>query len=343
MPTTTISSTPAPQGPTPPNNNVQFPGITTPGPGKGGALHIIQQPAFDKRIYDLSLPMGQGSSIYRGVMFWDPAVAWAPPIGGSTGGTAGQTAANAPAVWFLYNPSTIAASYALDSASGQANLLYPVATVSANLIVPLQQTVSFTIMFDRTYEVNTPTIPNGLLQLYGVDIDILALKQFTGMFSSIVSTAGSTSPDTTTGISANPFGLGAGANLTSTPDNNTNTTTINQILSGNYINQGVMTVALSYIYFSGPNGGGIGLKYYGYVSGWDVQYTHFSELMVPMRAVVDITFTLLPPANTGSSPGAAPGGATTPAGGTPAQQAASGLTATQIAALKAALHGPPGA
>ena len=50
-------------------------------------------------------------------------------------------------------------------------------------------------------------------------------------------------------------------------------------------------MALAYIFFGAP---GASLVYYGYVSYWDVTYTHFAQNMVPMRAVVDVSFTLLP-------------------------------------------------
>ena len=58
------------------------------------------------------------------------------------------------------------------------------------------------------------------------------------------------------------------------------------------ISQGVMQLTFLYVYFSYP---GYGLEYYGYIDSWDVQFTHFTQSMIPMRCVCDISFTLLPP------------------------------------------------
>jgi hypothetical protein len=41
-------------------------------------------------------------------------------------------------------------------------------------------------------------------------------------------------------------------------------------------------------------GGVYGAFYYGYVDSFDVTFTHFTQFMVPMRAAVDVSFTLLP-------------------------------------------------
>lgn len=262
-------------------------------PTKAAATPAWVQPPFDPRITKLTLPMGSGvTGINRGYMVWDPTVPWSPPFGG-----AGQTFAKAPRVEFLYNPSTVAASYAIDNTSAQSSLLYPVANVTPNLVVPLNQTVSFTIMFDRTYELwgdspLNPGEPPGSapgdihdphtpMQKFGCGLDVLAMQQFTGMFSTIENATGGSN-------SANPFS----GSSTNKAISGISPTTINEALNGGKA-QGIFAVVLSYVFFSGsPN---YGLTYYGYVSGWDVQYTHFAQNMVPMRAVIDVSYTLLPP------------------------------------------------
>ena len=48
----------------------------------------------------------------------------------------------------------------------------------------------------------------------------------------------------------------------------------------------------AYLYLGQRN---TNLNYYGYISEWDVTYTHWTQWMVPMRCVIDISFTMLPP------------------------------------------------
>lgn len=240
---------------------------------------LLQQPTFDPRIRRLAQPFGTGTTpLQRGHMAWDPNVPWPQPY------SQHQNWAGAPKILFLYNPSTVAASYEISDATAQSALIYPVTSVSPILRVPLQQQISFTIMFDRTYELfsaatNQSTSnaaasdPNSkIMQQYGVELDILCVKQFTGMFTQVY--AGN-----------NPLASSDGSSST------TDTQNVNQGFSINGINQGVMQLAISYIYFGDPQSG---LRFYGYIDSWDVQYTHFTQGMVPMRAVVDISFTLLP-------------------------------------------------
>jgi hypothetical protein len=68
------------------------------------------------------------------------------------------------------------------------------------------------------------------------------------------------------------------------------------------VTQGVMQMTFCYVYFGDPKKG---LKYYGYIDSWEVQFTHFSQGMIPMRCVVDISFSLLPPPVQNVPPGAA--------------------------------------
>jgi hypothetical protein len=57
-----------------------------------------------------------------------------------------------------------------------------------------------------------------------------------------------------------------------------------------------MLIMPSFCYFGSSIAGGTS-QFYGYVDSWDVQYTHYTNLMVPIRCVVDIEYTLLPQAS----------------------------------------------
>jgi hypothetical protein len=243
--------------------------------------YLIQQPPFDPRIRSLSRPFQSGSAtgastnIQRGYMAWDPQIPWPKPY------SANQSWAGAPKVLFLFNPSTVEASYQISDATAQSALIYPITQVQPILRVPLQQQVGFTIMFDRTYEMNTGGTANVSMKQFGVELDILAMKQFTGMFTDVYP-------------GNNPL-LDANGNPVPGNPTNVNPTKLN----ANGINQGIMQLALSYVYFAAPTNG---LRYYGYCDSWDVSYTHFAQNMVPMRAVVDISFTLLPPPGVAGPP-----------------------------------------
>lgn len=200
----------------------------------------------------------------RGFMVWDTALCAA----------AGYSPNDPPAVSFLFNPSTVQASYSLSASSAQSAMIFGVTTGSGGSVpfVGLQQQMSFTMLFDRTYELNT-TGANIDTQFMGVEVDVRQMKQFTGMFSAQTAKSGFYT---------------SGQNL---PPNQ-------QIIqsdgTGQGPQQGVMLLMPSYCYFSGTQSVGGTSSYYGYVDSWDVQYTHFSNSMIPIRCVIDVSYTLLP-------------------------------------------------
>lgn len=198
----------------------------------------------------------------RGYMIWDKS---SLPPGYS----------EAAQVLFLYNPSEVSATYALQP-SATAAQWFRNPSDTAQLRVPLVQSVNFTLLFDRTYAFwNGAT---GDMLLYGVDTDVRAMRQFTGMFVNNDNQAQAT-------------GQQAG------------------------LSQGIMGRIDSFLHFAA---GRQGLSYFGYVDSWDVTYTHFSNNMVPMRCSLDVSFTLLPPkAQTNNHPGGnhGPGTTATPGGG----------------------------
>lgn len=169
-------------------------------------------------------------------------------------------------VHYLYNPSTVQANYSVGGGSGnnaQLSQLYPVAGQNSNLVVPMTQSANWTIMFDRTFELMGQGNNKGNNindpKVAGVNVDILSMMQFTGMM--------------------------------------TNTGTKTSATDGsNDIWPSVMQMIPSYAYFGG--GGNNTTRYYGYINEWDVTITHWTHNMVPMRCVIDISWSMLPkPAN----------------------------------------------
>lgn len=233
-----------------------------PGPSVTQTLH---QPPFDPRIRNIHNPMGAGTAKFeRGFMVWDVTYCAA----------AGYSPHDPPSVSFLFNPSTVQASYSLSDSTAQAAMIFGVTAGGASSApyVGLQQSMNFTLMFDRTYEVNSGATSGAGFdaKVNGVEADVRAMKQFTGMFAAATSQSGaytSALPSGQKPVQATGTGYGP--------------------------QQGIMLMMPSYCFFGSGQIGGTS-QYYGYVGSWNVQYTHFNTFMVPMRCVVDIEYTLLP-------------------------------------------------
>lgn len=255
------------------------------------------QAAFDKRIRTLAMPMqANKASIQRGFMVQAQAMP------GYAANASGRFRFN-----YLYNPSTVEAMYTIQSSSAGLSYLFPNAGDTGDLAVPINQSVSWTVMFDRTYELNGGSYSTEGVQItgstavpapgnvtcdptvYGVWADVLQMQYFTGMMLQ-------------GGAAQNASGI-----IDVTPST-----------SGNYsatfkANQGFMMMIPCWAFFGASNQS---INYYGYISEWDVTYTHWTQWMVPMRCVMDISFNMLPPpvskgtANTAGyyAPTATPGG-----------------------------------
>jgi hypothetical protein len=251
-----------------------------------GSFTYFPQPQFDSRIYSLVFPMASAGSGQSGAVnggLTRGFMAWAAPI--TTNGYGGQRAS----VNFLYNPTTITASYNMDASDVSAALLYRQPGDYTSAIFAMNQMVSFSLLFDRTFELwgayNSNATPKGNNaasaavanpSITGVNADVMAMMQLTGMMltSQQNQQSGVTNPD--------------GANKTVAPITGT---------------QGVMTLIPTWLFLGALAGG---LNYYGYVSDWSVTYTHFSQYMVPMRCAVNVDFALLVPPGTdgkANSPG----------------------------------------
>jgi hypothetical protein len=278
-----------------PLNNPAVGGLVT--SNQAQANYLWNQPNFDPRVYRIGQAFAggvgsTGAPVFRGYMSWDPNVTWVDPYSGN------QTWTGAPKVYFLYNPSTISASYQIDQTNGaQASMMFPVSNSGGNLVMPLQQTLGFTLMFDRTYEIWAGN--NAAINNLGCEVDVIAMKQFTGMFTTAAQNLNNSS-----GSSANnnnPYSIDTSSESALT----VNTANPNQ---GGLL-QGMMTYVQSYFFFSNPP---TGLMYYGVVNNFDVQYTHFAQDMRPMRCVIDVSVNLLPPVGAASG-NAAKNSATTQA------------------------------
>jgi hypothetical protein len=238
----------------------------------GSGTGASRQAPFDKRIRTLAFPMTTNKHhMRRGYMIQQNS------LPGYSGNRGGKFVFN-----FLYNPSTIEASYSVQTSGAALSYMFPNAGDAGDLAVPINQSVSWTVMFDRTYELNmgsyapdgtlirgsraTPT-PHGLTadpMVYGVFADVLQLQFFTGMMLQ--------------------GGHAKGSDFLQGSTNKGQTFNFKA-------DQGFMMMVPSWVFF----GSQANLNYFGYISAWDVTYTHFTQHMIPMRCVIDITFQMLPP------------------------------------------------
>jgi len=235
-------------------------GGSGPKPNKpaGSSAPFYIQPPFDIRIYHTQFPLfglASGGKLQRGFMQWKS------PIAGYS-----QNAK----VSFLFNPSTVTAAYTMatgysDPADAQATLMFRDAADPGIPRFPLSQSISFALLYDRTYELwggyntdGTPVAGGSTAEINnphvnGVNVDILAMKQFTGMLSSL------------------PAGVGNSKNFAEHQ-------------------QGPMLFVPCWFYLGLADG----LDYYGFITDWQVQITHWTQYMVPMRCVINVDMTLLP-------------------------------------------------
>lgn len=232
-----------------------------------------QQAPFDRRIRTLAMPMQNvKKQVKRGYLIQKNS------LPGYRSGRDGRYAFN-----YLYNPSTIEAMYTVQTSGAALSYLYPNAGDNGDLAVPINQSVSWTVMYDRTYELNSGSYdsegklvsgstavpaPGGITadpRVYGVWSDVIQMQYFTGMMLQ-------------GGSAANAAGI------------------LENVSSGSKsfsfkANQGFMMMVPCWAFF----GSQTNINYFGYISEWDVTYTHFTQFMVPMRCVMDITFNMLPP------------------------------------------------
>jgi hypothetical protein len=233
---------------------------------------LYVQPGFSPNIQTTYGGFGSqnNGSLTRGFMEWDT------PLPGYSG---------LAKVNFQFNPSTLAVAYYNQTATNQAitDYLFSIPQATAAPVVPLQQSLSFALLYDRTYElwgsygangwpsnIPFPDMPGAVNNpsAAGVMVDILAMQQLTGMFA------------------VENTGIG---NATASPQSNNapGGAATGEVLKP----QNPTLLWPTWVYFGATPAGAY---YYGYVTDWQVQITQWTQYMVPMRCVINVDFTLLP-------------------------------------------------
>lgn len=223
----------------------------------------LSQPKFDSRINALAFPLAGQSSKSTSVGLTRGYMRQYQPL---------PNYSRSSVIHYQYNPSTVSSDYNIADPSAQAALNFPNPGDTAQLAIPLSQTVSWSLMYDRTYELlgsyddsGNTKYPNAAVndpRVIGCEADVMQFKDFTGMLTNY------------------SYGTASTSNLSK----NVNYT----------LNQGIMQLVMAYAYF-GSSGQGNNTQYFGYINEWSVQYTHFTQYNVPMRCVIAVYFTMMPP------------------------------------------------
>ncbi|MFD4858435.1 hypothetical protein [Streptomyces atratus] len=228
----------------------------------------IGNPPFDPRVTTLTklMPVNNRnvSGIARGFIIQDKGVGDVPYM-----------------VNFLYNPPSVKVSHQTDVASSVSVTpqAYRNPLDKGNWNIPLSATIGFNLLFDRTYEMwGGPQVPNAgdytgwVPQTHGVWVDIAALYRVVGIIQPKDNAV--TNSPLRPGVPTSPYVDHSSDGLTSLISNS---------------NPGPMPLTPVTVYFGGVDS----LSYHGYISSIELDWTHFSQMMVPMRCVVAVSMNLM--------------------------------------------------
>jgi len=169
---------------------------------------------------------------------------------------------------FLYNPSTVQVSHGIDA----ANQVMPPYTRSdldtGTPLIAAGGTLSFSLLFDRTYEMSDPSQWNTIPGTYGVMADIHVLYNLCGINTKQQVWTSSTASDAASSQTADNIGI-----MQMNP-------------CWVHFNQARHLYADKLPPMSR-------MSYFGYLNSLDIQYTHFSQRMTPVRCAVGISMQLM--------------------------------------------------
>lgn len=234
---------------------------------------LVVQPKFAEQIQTLPSPLGVNVPLERGFMIWDKTDAL------YTGGEFGD---GRDVIHFLFNPSTITTDYQANNTSLQAAQMYQIPSDQGNFIPQvLSQTVSFDLYFDRTFELNYGGNGSAINDpaVIGVQADVYQFMQFTGVTRQADQNAAQILKQAGSAGSQVLGALRTSGLMMLIPC---------KVFFGNALAQMNQNASSSNF-----NAVSSQVQYYGFISAWTVNYTHFTAAMVPIRAVISVTLTML--------------------------------------------------
>lgn len=176
----------------------------------------------------------------------------------TTGGYAQQYRVN-----FLYNPATIHESRSLDLNNDVLPTYARNPDDPGQYATGMNTSIGFSLLFDRTYELWDKAYAGTEAGTFGVMADVNAFYNMLNINQQVTVTP--------------PQAIGGSVPFSST--------------SYGQIVQGAMTAVPVDLYFGYKSPGA--LKYFGYITQFDVTYTHFTQKMVVQRCAINIGFQVM--------------------------------------------------
>jgi hypothetical protein len=167
---------------------------------------------------------------------------------------------------FLYNPSTIQETRSLDTNSGVLPGWARNPNDPGQYNTQLNSVVNFSLLFDRTYEMWDSNYVDTIQGVFGVRADVEAFYNLMGVNFP---------------VAQSKSGLVGRTDLPGLPNG-----------VADVIVQGPMMQIPANLTFGVDTPAT--LNYFGYISSFDVTYTHFTQRMVPVRCAINVGFTLMP-------------------------------------------------
>lgn len=237
---------------------------------------LVIQPKFAPQIQNLTSPLGVSSPLQRGYMIWTEK-----NFNGYTGGPLGD---GRDMINFLFNPSTVSADFQGQMTGQQGVMQFKYSGDKGNYApIPLQQTASWQLYFDRTYELmyggNSSAINDPAV--IGCQADVYQFMQFTGM----TATADQSQADIFKQVGNNALA--------------------EQVI-GTLRTNGLLQFVPALVVFgsagaqlgqnpnsSNFNAVGAQVQFSGFINEWSVEYTHWTQNMVPIRCAISVNFTMM--------------------------------------------------
>lgn len=247
------------------------------------ARSVVTNPAFDKRILRLAKLQGTGTSAFqRGFLL--TATRKTPSVA--------TKKAKRYRVNFLYNPSDITVSHSVNLDNNATALPQELRSDfdQGQVLGVTGSSLSFSLLFDRTYECANPEIWNRPEAAMGCYADVVTIYGLVGISEPTLTPAATQIPYAP-GQGPNNSGVGKGPLAPSTTTSNANAEQKYGIMKLNPVFAVFCPVRT--LDSSGFSTGVSMMRYYGYINSLSVQYTHWTQRMVPTRCVVSISMALL--------------------------------------------------
>jgi hypothetical protein len=214
---------------------------------------------------------------------------------------------------FLYNPSTVAMQHSIDGEVASAMFARNPADPGQELTA-LSAGCAFNLLFDRTFEVATQSKDDWSVHQRGVLVDIDALYSLVGINQKVpddrIGELETSGDEEDSGDDSDDDADSGGTVLDDVANSsNEASAAVNQQVSNAYTQlekelmgfdpyeraanySGIMATIPLKVVFGEPSERF--LTFYGYIDGLDINYTHWTQKMTPVRASVNISMKKLP-------------------------------------------------